>query len=144
MRVCHNVLVLEPGDSAAGAAEALASELGHRIWTHPSPVGVSRVLRELSIDVVVLPWRLGAAQDEKLCSLVKSWERTRPLRVIILTEGRERALVDALGQVNDVRVLSVSALTYELPRVLGQSSREVVVVMKERPDDNQFVEPRST
>ncbi len=140
MRVCHHVLVIEPGDSAADAAHKLASELGHEVSTHPSPVGVAKVLRERSIDMVVLPWRLGAAQDQKLRSLVKSWERTRPLRVIILAEDRERALADAVGEINDTKVVSVGALLQELPRVLGQSSREFAAIVEERPDDNQFVE----
>lgn len=133
------MLVLDSGDPDVRAAETLSRDLGHLVFTHPSPVGVAGALGRYHIDVVLLGWHLGAEQDAKLLTLLESWERLRALKIVLLARSRHAELRVMLAAGHDAAVVSVESMDSELRGVLGQPSREFESVQSMWPEGSHFV-----
>ncbi len=141
MAIRHNILVLDSPQAEVRAAEQIARDLGHVVFTHASPVGVGGVLSRFEIDTVMFGWALSTEQDAKLQALLESWERARSLRVIILVEKRRSELVTQLSAHPDASVVTFEEIASRLPDLLGQTSREMnVAPSSSTPPAVQFVE----
>lgn len=130
MAVRNKILVVESADAHANqehrrSPEELVRELGYAVVVHPSPVGVGRALAEHDADVVLLGWELPGERDEKLVHLIESWQRTRALRVIVVSGARCAELTALLEVRRDVWVVGADVLGQELPRLLEQAPRSL-------------------
>ncbi len=140
MATRHNILVLDSLKPQVGLAEGVARDLGHRVFTHPSPVGVGAVLSKHDIDTVLLEWDLSKQQNAKLYTLMDSWERQRPLKLVVLVAMHLVELAKELSARPDTWVVSFDEIELRLPDVLGQTSREEQASSSSNPPASQFVE----
>jgi hypothetical protein len=101
MSVRHKVLLIDTGDPLLSAVENATRDLGHFIYSHPSPVGVGQALAQYDADVVLLFWDQPAEQDRKLKTLIESWERFRPLKTVVFSRTRAKELPAVLAGAGD-------------------------------------------
>lgn len=139
MSVRHKVLLIDTGDPLLEAVERAARDLGHFIYSHPSPVGVGQALAQHDADVVLLFWDQPAEQDRKLKTLIESWERFRTLKTVVFSRTRATELPSVLAGTGDRSVLSPDDLQERLSQVLGQPSREFEAVDSGPGEGSHFI-----
>jgi PleD family two-component response regulator len=86
------VLVIDDSDIDRQAISDLLSRAGYDVHGLPTPIGATRVARQLNVKVVVIDQNLPAMDGSKLAALFRKNPSMASIRVVLVSGGDEAAM----------------------------------------------------
>jgi CheY-like chemotaxis protein len=92
------VLVIDDSDIDRATITELLSAAGCEVHGLPSPIGATRIARQLQVQVVVIDQNLPAMDGSKLAALFHGNPGMRDIRVVLISGNEEQHMLDIAKQ----------------------------------------------
>lgn len=99
------VLVIDDDEVVLVAIADLLEEAGMQVETMGSPIGATQVILQKAIDLVIIDINMPLMRGDKVVQLLRGWERTRELPVIIISGLEQGDLAQVRKAIPDVAVV---------------------------------------
>ena len=117
------VLVIDDDETAREIVRALLTRAGFSVVVVSTPIGATRLIREIGIDAVVCDLNMPAMQGDSLARLFRSSKALRAVRLVLMSGASHEELgallfqgsVDAVVHKSDLQRELVSKLRALLP-----------------------------
>jgi PleD family two-component response regulator len=86
------VLVIDDSDIDRQVIADLLSRAGYEVHGLPTPIGATRVARQLRVKLVIIDQNLPAMDGSKLAALFRKNPAMQSIRVVLVSGGDERAM----------------------------------------------------
>jgi CheY-like chemotaxis protein len=86
------VLVIDDSDIDRQAIVDLLAGAGYEVHGLPTPIGATRVARQLNVRVVIIDQNLPAMDGSKLAALFRKNPSMAAIRVVLVSGGDEKAM----------------------------------------------------
>jgi CheY-like chemotaxis protein len=86
------VLVIDDSDIDRQAIADLLASAGYEVHGLPTPIGATRVARQLNVRVVIIDQNLPAMDGSKLAALFRKNPSMATIRVVLVSGGDEKAM----------------------------------------------------
>jgi two-component system NtrC family sensor kinase len=86
------VLVIDDSDIDRQAISDLLSRAGFDVHGLPTPIGATRIARQLHVKVVIIDQNLPAMDGSKLAALFRKNPSMHAIRVVLVSGGDEKAM----------------------------------------------------
>jgi CheY-like chemotaxis protein len=108
------ILVIDDDDVSREVIVAHLSEAGHHVTALRSPIGATKHIVEVKIQVVVLDVMMPSMRGDKLAALLSRNPKLKSLGVVLITGAPASELRLLAAEVKAAAVVSKSALEEEL------------------------------
>jgi twitching motility two-component system response regulator PilH len=88
------VLVIDDSDVDREVMAELLLAAGYQVHTLPSPIGATRLARELRVNAVVIDQNLPAMNGSKLAALFRGTPALRDVRLVLVSGNDEAAMLE--------------------------------------------------
>jgi len=113
------VLVIDDDEIVLLAMTDLLEEAGLKVITRTSPIGVTRVIMDESVDVVVIDINMPIMQGDSVIRLLRSWDKFREVPVVIVSGIANAELAEVKARVGDVPIVHKKKLDIDLVPVVN-------------------------
>lgn len=86
------VLVIDDSDIDRQVITDLLGRAGYEVHGLPTPIGATRVARQLHVKLVIIDQNLPAMDGSKLAALFRKNPAMQSIRVVLVSGGDERAM----------------------------------------------------
>jgi len=86
------VLVIDDSDIDRQAISDLLTQAGYEVHGLPTPIGATRIARQLNVKVVIIDQNLPAMDGSKLAALFRKNPSMAAIRVVLVSGGDEKAM----------------------------------------------------
>jgi CheY-like chemotaxis protein len=87
------VLVIDDSDIDRQVIADLLSRAGYEVHGLPTPIGATRVARQLNVKLVIIDQNLPAMDGSKLAALFRKNPAMASIRVVLVSGADERAMI---------------------------------------------------
>ncbi len=115
----RTVLVIDDDEIVLLAMTDLLEEARFRVITRTSPIGVTRVIVEENVDVVVIDINMPVMQGDSVIRLLRSWDKFREVPVVIVSGIASKELDDVKARVGAVPIVHKKSLQTDLVPVVS-------------------------
>lgn len=88
------VLVIEDSDIDRQVIAELLGNAGFEVHGLPTPIGATRIARQLHVRLVIIDQNLPAMDGSKLAALFRKNPSMASIRVVLISGGDEKAMAD--------------------------------------------------
>jgi len=117
------ILVIDDSDVDRDVMAELLIAAGYDVHTLPSPIGATRLARELRVSAVVIDQNLPAMNGSKLAALFRGTPALRDLRVVLVSGNEEKAMLEVARQAEADAFVSKSKMHKELVPIIKRLLR---------------------
>ena len=108
------ILVIDDDDTAREVVRAMLAAAGYPVSSLATPIGATRLIREVGISAVVCDLNMPAMRGDSLARLFKESKALQHVRIILIS-GAPREELETILQTNSVdAVVHKSDLQHEL------------------------------
>jgi CheY-like chemotaxis protein len=104
------VLVVDDDEIVVAALEEILEAEGFAVTTRSSPIGVTKVILEQRIDVVVLDINMPVLRGDSVVRLLRSWDKLRDVPIVIVSGLEDDALAEIQRDFPDAPVVRKDAM----------------------------------
>lgn len=104
------MLVVDDDEIVVAALEEILEAAGFAVTTRSSPIGVTKVILEQRIDVVVLDINMPVLRGDSVVRLLRSWDKLRDVPVVIVSGLEDNALAEIQRDFPDAPVVRKDAM----------------------------------
>ncbi len=104
------VLVVDDDEIVVAALEEILVAEGFAVTTRSSPIGVTKVILEQRIDLVVLDINMPVLRGDSVVRLLRSWDKLRDVPVVIVSGLEDSALLEIQRDFPDAPVVRKDAM----------------------------------
>lgn len=136
------VLVIDDDEIVLLAMTDLLEEARFKVITRTSPIGVTRVIVDENVDVVVIDINMPVMQGDSVIRLLRSWDKFREVPVVIVSGIASKELSDVKARVGDVPIVHKKSLQTDLVPVVSGCvvSRGTKTAKRSATDSDRVVE----
>lgn len=114
------VLVIDDDEIVLLAMTDLLEDAGIKVITRNSPIGVTRVITDENVGVVVIDINMPIMQGDSVIRLLRSWDKFRDVPVVIVSGIADKELADVKARVgNNVPIVHKKSLQTDLVPVVS-------------------------
>ncbi len=113
------VLVIDDDEIVLLAMTDLLEEARFKVITRTSPIGVTRVIVDENVDVVVIDINMPVMQGDSVIRLLRSWDKFREVPVVIVSGIASQELADVKARVGEVPIVHKKSLQTDLVPVVS-------------------------
>ena len=117
------VLVIDDSEVDREVMQEILSNAGCDVHVLPSPIGASKVARELNVDVVVVDQNLPSLDGNKLVALLRKVGGLQDLQVILVSGASEVDVEPLASQANVNAFISKRHLHDQLAQTVQRLAR---------------------
>lgn len=114
------VLVIDDNDIDRASMVELLKAAGFETHDLPSPIGATRMARQLQAAVVIIDQQLPAMDGSKLAALFRSNAGTRSVRVVLVSGSQEQQMMQLVEQAQADAFVSKRELREKLVATVKQ------------------------
>ncbi|MGD0677543.1 MAG: response regulator [Polyangiaceae bacterium] len=129
------VLIIDDDEVVRELMCELMRQGGCEVFDTGSPIGVTKLIAQHQIDIVILDVMMPDISGDKLAKLLRSNPKLHRLTIVLVTSGRHEELAELASHVAADSVVSKSDIRSDLARVALGAQRRRTLSSGRRPGD---------